>query len=63
MINLPVDEFTGSNYMISNMIGLRLAAGKITDGKINVSALFPGSYVLTIMDNTGNIKTCRFIKE
>ncbi len=63
MINLPIDEFTGSNYMISNMIGLRLATGKITNGKINVSALFPGSYVLTIIDNTGNIKTCRFIKE
>lgn len=41
---------------------MQILNGKLNNGRLDVSLLAPGSYVLQIMDGSAIVKKARFIK-
>lgn len=63
IINLPADQFSGSNYTISGITGQLFNGGQINNNQISIVLLSPGSYILTVLNKSGKKYTSTFIKE
>lgn len=62
-ITLPVDQFTDAIYILSNINGMKVSSGKIQGSKINTNNLLHGTYVLSIIEKTGQVHSLSFLKD
>ncbi len=62
-ITLPVNQFTGSTYLLNSINGMKIATGIIQGSKIGVASLVHGTYILTVIQQSGEVQSVRFIKE
>ena len=63
-LNIILPSDIAVNYLISDMVGRKLATGNTAQQKqIDISALAPGFYLFSFSDNDNNNHTLKFIKQ
>jgi hypothetical protein len=63
-LNIILPSDIAVNYLISDMVGRKLATGNTAQQKqIDISALAPGFYLFSFSDNDNNSHTLKFIKQ
>ncbi|PJB18531.1 MAG: hypothetical protein CO117_07815, partial [Flavobacteriaceae bacterium CG_4_9_14_3_um_filter_33_16] len=62
ILNVKVFGIESANFRIVNVLGQTVKSGKITNKKIDVSALQSGMYIIEVNDGE-EVLTKRFVKE